>query len=259
MRNRIRIVGGSAIAIAAWLLVWEAASQLNWLDPFLAPPPSTLVATAWELLTEGFPDGIPIQGHILATIGRVVAGFSIAAIFAVPLGIVIGYVPKLELIFGNIITFGRSIAAISVLPLFVAWFGIGEVSKILLIAFATFWVIITYTVSSVKFVEPTLLRAALSMDADAKTVFRSVVLPAALPRIFTGLKVGLGVAFLVIAAAEMIATVKGLGALIQEARTSFRTDITMVGMLAIGVLGYLTSKLLDVIAQRLMPWRKLSG
>lgn len=73
MRNRIRIVGGSAIAIAAWLLVWEAASQLNWLDLFLAPPPSTLVATAWELLTEGFPDGIPIQGHILATIGRVVA------------------------------------------------------------------------------------------------------------------------------------------------------------------------------------------
>jgi ABC-type nitrate/sulfonate/bicarbonate transport system permease component len=160
--------------------------------------------------------------------------------------------------FGNVITFGRSIAAISVLPLFVAWFGIGEISKIALIAFATFWVVITYAIASVKFVDPMLLRAARSMDTDTATIFRSVILPAALPRIFTGLKVGLGVAFLVIAAAEMIATVRGLGALIQEARTSFRTDITMVGMFAIGLLGYVTSKALDVLERRLMPWRKQS-
>lgn len=247
------------MAIIAWLALWELASCLEWLDPFLAPSPSTLIATAWELLTEGFPDGITIQGHIAATLSRVLAGFTIAAVSAIPLGIAVGYVPILDLIFGNIITFGRSIAAISVLPLFVAWFGIGEVSKILLIAFATFWVIITYTIASVKFVDPMLIRAALSMDADAGTVFRSVVLPAALPRIFTGLKVGLAIAFLVIAAAEMIATVKGLGALIQEARTSFRTDITMVGMLAIGILGYVTSKGLEMIEGRLMPWRRPSA
>jgi len=254
----LSIASGSVIAVAAWLLLWETASRLEWLDPFLAPPPSVLFTTAWELVTEGFPDGITMQGHVVATLGRVLIGFGVAAALAIPLGIAVGYMPTLELLFGSIITFGRSIAAISVLPLFVAWFGIGEMSKILLIAFAAFWIIITYTASSVKFVDPMLLRAARSMDAGEGTIFRSVVLPAALPRIFTGLKVGLSVAFLVIAAAEMVATVKGLGALIQEARTSFRTDITMVGMLAIGVIGYLTSKLLDVLAGRLMPWHRPS-
>jgi ABC-type nitrate/sulfonate/bicarbonate transport system permease component len=246
---------GAVLAIFAWLLAWEVASRTGLLDPFFAPPPSTLAATAWELVTEGFPGGITIQVHLVATLGRVVAGFLIAALLGIPIGIAVGYVPALDLVFGNIFTFGRSIAAISVLPLFVAWFGIGELSKISLISFAAFWVITTYTSASVKFIDPMLLRAALSMDAKGLTIFRSVVLPAALPKIFTGLKVGLGVAFLVIVAAEMIATEKGLGALVQEARTSFRTDITMVGMLTIGLLGYATSRVLDYCERKIMPWR----
>ena len=244
----------TVIVLACWVILWETLSRFGLLNPFFFPAPSRIISTAYELAAEGFPDGILIQVHILATLQRIIGGYLLGVGLAVPLGIMIGYVPILDRIFSNIITFGRSIAAISILPLFIAWFGIGEAAKIALIAFAVFWVAITYTIAGVKFVDPVLLRAAQSMDTPTLTIFRSVILPAALPRIFAGLKLSLGVAFIVIVASEMIATVEGLGALIQEARSSFRTDITMLGMLIIGALGYLMSLILDVIERRLMPW-----
>jgi ABC-type nitrate/sulfonate/bicarbonate transport system permease component len=258
-QSRFTEVRGQMLAIlilCGWVALWEALSRLGLLNPFFFPRPSKIAMAAVELASDGFPDGILVEVHILATLKRVVCGFLLAAGLGVPLGIIIGYMPALDRIFSNIITFGRSIAAISILPLFIAWFGIGEASKIALITFAAFWVSITYTIAGVKFVDPVLLRAARSMDCSTSTIFWSVILPAALPRIFAGLKLSLGVAFLVIVASEMIATVEGLGALIQEARTSFRTDITMLGMLIIGVLGYGLACLLDVAEHRLMPWYK---
>ncbi|MCC7040391.1 MAG: ABC transporter permease [Burkholderiales bacterium] len=236
------------------LALWETASNLNWISSFILPAPSTLALTLYELITDGFPEGIKIQAHIAATMSRVISGFALAALIGVPLGIAIGAVPVLDKLSASVIAFGRSIAAISVLPLFIAWFGIGEASKVALLFFGAFWVVLTYTVAGVKYVDPMLIRAALSVGTPQRRIFFRVILPAALPRVFAGLKVALGVAFLVIVAAEMIATVKGLGALIQEARTSFRTDITMVGMIVIGLLGYLLSRLLDWAEKRLMPW-----
>ncbi len=253
----VRSVKGSWRAwIGAFVILalWETASNLNWISSFILPAPSTLALTLYELITDGFPEGIKIQAHIAATMSRVISGFALAALIGVPLGIAIGAVPVLDKLSASVIAFGRSIAAISVLPLFIAWFGIGEASKVALLFFGAFWVVLTYTVAGVKYVDPMLIRAALSVGTPQRRIFFRVILPAALPRVFAGLKVALGVAFLVIVAAEMIATVKGLGALIQEARTSFRTDITMVGMIVIGLLGYLLSRLLDWAEKRLMPW-----
>lgn len=242
--------------LAVILAAWELLSRLGWLNEFFFPPPSLLFATTIELLQSGFPDGITLTTHVLMTLQRIVLGFLIAAALAVPAGIVIGYFEILSKMTSGIITFGRSIAAISVLPLFIAWFGIGEAAKVALIALGAFWVIVTYTIAGVRFVDPLLLRVARSLDTPGPVIFARVILPAALPRIFTGLKVALSVAFMIIVAAEMIATVTGLGAMITEARTSFRTDITMVGMLAIGLLGWLVSRLLDGLEQVLLPWRK---
>ena len=140
------------------------------------------------------------------------------------------------------------------LPLFIAWFGIGELSKVMLIALGAFWVIITNTITGVQMVDPVLIRAAQSMDTPRHQIFLFVTLPAALPRIFTGLRNGLAVAFMVIVAAEMIATVAGLGALIKEGRNAFRTDITMVGMFIIGLLGSVIVKLLAWAEARMAPW-----
>jgi ABC-type nitrate/sulfonate/bicarbonate transport system permease component len=125
----------------------------------------------------------------------------------------------------------------------------------MLIGLGAFWVIVTYTIAGVKFVDPVLIRAAQSMDTPHGIIFAQVVLPAALPRIFTGLKVALAVCFMIIVAAEMIGTVTGLGSLIYDARNSFRTDITMDGMLIIGLLGFGASKLLDLLERLLLPWQ----
>lgn len=249
----------AAISFAILLGAWEFAVRAGWISDFLFPPPSSLVAAITELGTRGFPDGISLWRHVSVTLARIGAGFSIACATAIPLGIVFGMSPILDRLTHPVITFGRSLAAISVLPLFIAWFGIGELSKIMLLALAAFWVLVTYTIAGVKFVDPVLIRAARSMDATDRTVLLRVVLPAALPRIFTGLKVALAVCFMVIVAAEMIATVEGLGALIKEARNAFRTDITIVGMLVIGALGGATSLMLDALERRLLPWQRASG
>ena len=190
--QRPAVLGGATLALL--LAVWETAARAGWVEPYVLPAPSMLLMSLQEMATRGFPDGIVVTTHILVTLQRVLLGFALATIVAIPLGIVIGYVPTLEKLTRPMITFGRSIAAISLLPLFIAWFGIGELSKVMLIALGAFWVIVTYTIAGVRFVDPLLLRAALSMDTPPHRLFASVVLPAALPRIFTGLRVGLAVA-----------------------------------------------------------------
>lgn len=236
------------------LAAWEAVARVGWVGPYVLPAPSVLAESFYDMCTRGFPDGIIMPVHILVTLRRVVFGFMLASVTAIPLGILIGHVPLLEKLTGSMITFGRSIAAISLLPLFIAWFGIGELSKVMLIALGAFWVIITYTITGVKLIDPVLLRAAQSMDTPPRTLFVSVILPAALPRIFTGLRVGLAVAFMIIVAAEMIATVEGVGTLIKEGRNAYRTDVTMVGMFVIGALGSVFVKLLAMVEARLAPW-----
>lgn len=252
-RSRDAAVG--LLSLGALLLSWECLSYFGLLNPFFFPAPSALAGALRDLAVTGFPDGFRIHQHIVVSLARILAGFLGAAAVGIPIGIVVGYIPALDKATRGIFAFGRSTAAISLLPLFIVWFGIGEVAKIALIGLGAFWVIVTYTVSAVKFVDPLLIRAARAMDTPPATIFRRVILPAALPRIFVGLKVAISVAFMIIVAAEMIATVHGLGALIQEARTSFRTDITIVGMLIIGGLGFVISRALDQLEAYLLPWR----
>lgn len=248
-----RAVGIASVAVL--LVAWEILSRAQILNPFYFPAPSAMWETTGELMSAGFPDGITVGQHVVASLRRVVLGFLLAAAVGIPLGLLIGQSNALYLATSPFITFGRSIAAISLLPLFIAWFGIGELSKTMLIALSALWVILTHTIAGVRMVDPLLVRAARSIDTTPLVLFFCVVLPAALPRIFTGLKIALSVAFMVIVAAEMIATVLGLGALIQEARNSFRTDIVMNGMVIIGLIGWLLSRALDALEARLLPWK----
>ena len=153
-----------------------------------------------------------------------------------------------------VITFARSVATISLLPLAVAWFGVGEVTRVFLITYACFWVIVTNVIDGVKSVDVDLLRAARMLGTSPHQIFYRVVLPASLPRIFTGMKVALGLAFLVIVAVEMVGTIEGLGALIHQTRTLYRSDAAMVGMIFLAIFGYALSKGLDWLEKILLPW-----
>ncbi len=243
-------------SLGGLVLLWQLASLAGLLKPFYFPPPSRLATAFWELAREGFPEGIRIWTHMAVTLGRISQGYLLALGVAIPLGILIGWVPALDKLTLPLITFARSVATLSLLPLVIVWFGAGELSKVLLIAYGCFWVMLTNVIAGVKYIDPLLIRAARTLETDGLGIFRRVVLPAALPRMFAGARVALGVGFMVIVGAEMIGTIRGLGALIMEARTYYRSDISVVGMVVIGLFGFAISVGLERLERVLLPWHR---
>jgi len=241
--------------LVLFLAAWEYAAAQYWLRPIQFPPPSRLASSFVDLATRGFPQGITLWSHAGTTIGRILLGHALAVALAIPIGIVIGSYPLVERMTSTIVTFCRSVATLSLLPLAIVWFGTGETAKIFLIGYGCFWVMLPATIAAVKLVDPVLIRAARTMDATPGIIFRQVVLPASLPRLLSGARVALGVGFMVIVGAEMIGTIHGLGSLIMEARTFYRTDITMVGMFCIGGFGLLVMFVLARLEAWLVPWQ----
>jgi ABC-type nitrate/sulfonate/bicarbonate transport system permease component len=253
---------GGVLAAARWLVlpalllvVWQLASAAGWLRPFSFPPPSRLAEALVELAVQGFPQGERVWVHVGMTLWRVVQGCFFAIAAAIPLGILIGRVRALDKLMLPIIVLARSVASLSLLPLAIIWFGTGELSKVLLIAYGCFWTMLPNVIAAVKYVDPLLIRAARTLDAGRSGVFLRVVLPAALPRMFAGARVAIGVAFMIIVGAEMIGTIQGLGALIMQARTFYRSDITIVGMILIGLIGFFVLSGLGWLERRLLPWQ----
>jgi ABC-type nitrate/sulfonate/bicarbonate transport system permease component len=242
------------LVVALLLGAWEAAVAFGWLSPFQFPPPSRIGRAGVELIRLGFPDGILLWRHVGVTLLRIVEGFAIAMLLAIPIGLLIGRSHILDRLSAPVVTFARSIATLSLLPLAIVWFGIGELSKVFLIAYACFWVMLTNVIAAVQYVDPVLIRAARTMDVPELRLFRTVVLPAATPRMLSGARVALGVGFMVIVGAEMIGTVHGVGALIMEARNFYRTDISLVGMATLGIMGFLLTAGLAVLERKLLPW-----
>lgn len=244
------------VSVATLAAAWEFLSQSGLVQPFYLPPPSRLARTLAEMTLEGFPQGIGIGTHVGVTLARIAQGYALAAALAVPIGILIGSFAVLDRLTLPLITFARSVATLSLLPLAIVWFGVGELSKVLLIAYGCFWVMLTNVIAGVKYVDPLLVRAAQTLETGRVGIFVRVVLPAALPRMFAGLRVALGVGFMVIVGVEMVGTIKGLGSLIMEARTYFRSDVALVGMTVIGLFGFGASAGLARLEQWLLPWHR---
>jgi ABC-type nitrate/sulfonate/bicarbonate transport system permease component len=242
------------LALTVLVTVWQLASMAGWLNPVRFPSPAKLAQTMHELAMDGFPQGVTLGTHFAQTLQRILAGFTVSVAIALPAGLVIGSSAVLDRFTAMVIAFCRSVATLSLLPIALVWFGTGESSKMFLIAYGCFWVMLSNVIAAVKQVDPVLVCAARTMDAGPLEVFTAVVLPAVLPRTFSGARISIGVGFMVIVGAEMIGTVVGLGALIMEARTFYRTDITMVGMLVLGVIGFAINSGLLRFEHRLMPW-----
>ena len=247
-----RMIGLATVVIL--IALWEILSRAGYLNIYHFPPPSKLAATLRDMVVVGFPKGITVWQHIGATAWRILLGYLLAVIVAIPLGMIIGSAKLLDKASSPVITFSRSVATISLLPLAVAWFGVGELTRVLLIFYGCFFIILTNVVEGVKHVDITLVNAGRMLGSSRKQLFFRVILPATLPKIFAGMKVALGIAFMVIVAVEMIGTIQGLGALIMEARTFYRSDAAMVGMIFIALIGFFLSKILDWVEQTLLPW-----
>jgi ABC-type nitrate/sulfonate/bicarbonate transport system permease component len=249
-------VGLRSVSIIGFFAIWYAASLLNahvWhiFNPRLLPPPHEVLKAAIDLTYSG-----QLPSDIAASLSRVVSGFLVAAALGVSLGTLVGRSRTIEKLLEPALELMRPIPPLAFLPVFVLWFGIGESSKVAFITYSAFFPIFMTTAEGIKFVDILLIRAAQTLGASEREIFRLVVLPAALPSIITGLRVGFAQCLFVIVAAEFIAADSGLGFLINDSRSFFLMSNMLVGAAAIGLIGLLFNSLLRRLEAHLLRWRE---
>src|SRR6185369_1820250 len=184
-------------------------------------------------------------------------GFALAVVVAVPLGVLIGLSSTTHGLIDPLIELLRPVPPIAFIPLAILWFGIGEISKVMIIAYGAFFPIFVNTMAGFREVDRVHIRAAQALGAGRFDIFKDVVLPSAFPQMVTGARLGMGLAFIVLVAAELGAASEGLGYLINDARFSFRTDQIFVGINTIGLLGLALNKGLLEAERRLLRWKFL--
>jgi NitT/TauT family transport system permease protein len=248
--NRLRHTLPSVIVIALLLAVWWIVVVQT--GSVIFPTPWQVVTGTMELIENG-----TLWAHIGASLFRVSVGFLLAVAFAVPLGLWMGWVKGAFITLNPVFQILRPISPIAWIPIAILWFGVGNASPVFLIFISSVFPMIVQTTAGVHTIERRYLRAAENFGVSRYTLFRQVVIPAVLPQILVGMRIGLGVAWLVVVAAEMIALRAGLGYLIMDSRNAGnRYDLVIAGMIIIGLIGLMLDggmRLLE--GHKLVRWR----
>jgi len=235
--------------IPIFLVIWELISELGYVNQILFPPPSSIFIAFIEMIKSG-----ELVSDLSISLMRIFVGFLIGAFLGLIFGILTGRIEIIRYTLGQIIEIIRPIPAIAFLPVVILWFGVGELSKILLIAFGSFFPIWINAHDGVNSVEKSYIWAAKSLGAKSKTLLLEVILPAASPFIITGLRIGIGSAFTLLIVAEMAGAFAGIGFRIDVSHLVFRIDKMFVGIIILGILGTLTHKLFIFLARKVTPW-----
>jgi ABC-type nitrate/sulfonate/bicarbonate transport system permease component len=242
----IRVVLPYLYAAIAIIAVWQGVVTLTSAHVAILPPPALAAQTFIELVASG-----EIFIHIRASLSRVIAAWVLSALVAVPLGLAMGRWRRFENIVDPVVELFRPISPLAWIPLAILWFGISETGKIFIIFIATFFPILLNTVSGVKGVDKVLIRAGQVLGCeDEWSLFRKVILPAAMPTIIVGFRIAFGTGWAAIIAAELVAAQSGLGYLIADGMEILRSDLVLVGMAVIGVLGVLIDSVFRIISNR---------
>lgn len=241
MRSRIEPILLPAAVALLIVLIWHAAVTLSGSPIF--PKPGQVLSGMIELTRRGV-----MVKYIVASLFRVSAGFLLALAVGVPLGLLLGWFGRAFNALNPVIQVLRPISPIAWIPVAILWFGVSDMAPIFLIFLASVFPIATASIAAVQNIQLAYLRAARNFGVKGSTLFRTVVFPAAMPQIITGVRIALGVAWLVVVAAEMIAVNSGLGYLIIDARNAgMRYDLVVAGMVLIGLIGLI----LDFLVRRL--------
>lgn len=223
-------------SVAGFILFWQIIATL-FIDPFFLPSPTVIVSGTWELVTDG-----TMLESILVSMMRILSGWILGCLVAIPFGLLVGVSPLMRSLIDPFIHFFRFVPAIALVTLFIVWFGVGEMSKILLIAYATAFTVMVNTASGVATIPQDKIDAARCLGADKRRVFFEIVIPATTPEIYVGMRLALASSFLVIVAAEIIAAESGLGYLIWNSRLYFKVDWMFGAIVMLGILGFLTDR-----------------
>ncbi|MEU1527642.1 ABC transporter permease [Nocardia rhamnosiphila] len=239
-----------SVAILAFLALWEIAPRVGLVDKVFLPPFSEVAATFFELIGNG-----QLWEHVSTSLSRALTGFVIAVAIAVPLGVAIAWYRPVADFLNPVLELFRNTAALALLPVFILILGIGETSKVALVIYACTFPILLNTISGVRTVDPLLVKSARSLGFSQIALVYKVVLPAAVPTIFTGLRMAAASSILVLIAAEMVGAKAGLGYLITAAQLNFQIPDMYAGIIAIALVGLIFNAVLVFVERRLSRWR----
>jgi len=237
------------LSIATLLAGWEALGRFGIINPCLMPIPSELVEAIRDMLEDG-----SLQRHSLASLERVLVGFLLATIVGLTLGVALGRIPLLSDLLRPIIEVFRPIPPIAWTPLAILWFGVGDAPGYFLVFIGAVFPVFVNSFAAVRNIDRTQINAALCLGAGRWLLLRDVLVPAALPVIFPALRVALGVGWMCVVAAELIAAQSGPGYMIQQNRLLLQTPRVVSGMLTIGALGLIMSMGMGWIERRMTRW-----
>jgi ABC-type nitrate/sulfonate/bicarbonate transport system permease component len=231
------------------LLAWSLLSATGRLNAFILPAPGAVFRALVQSIASG-----ELLVDMGASLQRVGIGFFLSLVTAVPLGILLGVSPRIRAVADPLLKFLRPIPPIAWIPLAILWFGIGNGPSYFLTMIASFFPILTNTLTGVENVSRRHLAVAACFQADKTSILVDIILPSSLPMIVSGIRTGFGFAWMAVVAAEMIATRSGLGYLIYTSQDLLRTDRVLVGMLAIGLIGMLIDTLIVALRNRCVHW-----
>jgi sulfonate transport system permease protein len=235
---------------AVLLVLWQLSLSLGIFKAHQLPPPLTALQTAWDQLTAG-----KLQGHILATLGRVYAGFVIGSGVALVLGTAVGLLRSVDRAVDPTLQALRTVPSLAWAPLLLLWLGIDEAPKLTLVAIGAFFPLYVNLVAGIRSVDRKLIDVGRVYDLSWWAIARRIVLPASLPSLMTGLRLGMSQAWLFVVVAELIAATRGLGFMLTDSQNLSRVDLMIVAMLSLATFGKLSDMSLRGIEARLLTWR----
>jgi taurine transport system permease protein len=253
-RGAVLVPAISVATVLAALGLWVAATRAGWVKPLFLPPPEAVLAAFGQAWT-GAIDGAPLGIHVRDSLLRVLGAFGLAVLVGIPTGLAMGTSRIARGVLDPPIEFYRPLPPLAYLPLMIIWFGIGELSKVLLIFLACFAPVALATRAGVRSASTDQINAARALGASRWQVLRHVVFPAALPEILIGLRIGMGVGWTTLVAAEMVAAQAGLGQLVLNASNFLRTDVVLMGILVIGLFAALFEFAMRFLERLLVPWK----
>lgn len=240
--------------VAALIGLWFAASQFGWIKPIFWPSIDAVVKRVDLLLENGFR-GTELAEHVGISVYRVLSGVFYGALIGIPLGFAMGLSSVARGLFDPVVEFIRPIPPLALIPLIILWFGIDEFAKIFLLFLASLFIMLIAARSGVSGVAIAKVHAAYSLGASKLQVLIHVILPNALPEIFTGLRTAMGVCWGTVVAAELVAADKGVGSMIMIAKNFLQTDTVVLGIAIIGAIGYAIELLMRWLERTLVPWK----
>ena len=247
-RTRLDLALGIGTPIVL-LALWQLAAHLNWVNPRIFTPPSSIAVAAGQLISAG-----TLQGDLAATLARLLVGYAIGAAGGVCVGLILGLVRPLRAALSPLFTALYAVPQIALLPLLLVIFGVGETPKVLTVVAVTFFVLEINTLAAVRNFDPRLVEAGRAYGATGVKLFRHVLFPGTLPQIFTGLRVSIALGLVVITATEFVASNNGLGFLVWNSWQLFQPNQMYVGLVTIALLGVVLTATISLLERLALPW-----